>query len=101
MAEYTFSRENHRLSLKSFLRQIGKQKYPPMDEKEHSMTLQQSVEHQRLSGLDEFVYSIMQATKVPGLALAVVKGDEVILAQGFGKRNVAEDLSVTSQTLFA
>lgn len=65
------------------------------------MTVQQSVEQQRLADLDEFVQSVMQATKVPGLALAVIKGDEIILSRGFGKRNIAEDLDVTPQTLFA
>lgn len=64
------------------------------------MTLQQSVE-QQLADLDEFIPSVMQATKVPGLALAIIKGDEVILERGFGKRNIADDLDVTPQTLFA
>ena len=65
------------------------------------MTLQQSVEQQRLADIDEFVQSVLQETKVPGLALAVIKGDEVILARGFGKRSVAEGLDVTPHTLFA
>ncbi|HZR42111.1 MAG TPA: serine hydrolase [Ktedonobacteraceae bacterium] len=65
------------------------------------MTVQQSVEQQQLADLEEFVPSVMQKTKVPGLALAVIKGDQVILARGFGKRNLAEDLEVTAHTLFA
>ena len=65
------------------------------------MTLQQSIEAQALADLEPFVESVMQATKVPGLALAVVKGDEVIFARGFGKRNIAENLDVTPHTLFA
>lgn len=64
------------------------------------MTLQQSIE-QQLADLDEFIPSVMQATKVPGLALAIIKGDEVILERGFGKRNIADDLDVTPRTLFA
>jgi CubicO group peptidase (beta-lactamase class C family) len=65
------------------------------------MTIEQSIEQQKLADLEEFVTSVMQETKVPGLALAVTKGDEVILARGFGKRNIAEDLKVTPDTLFA
>ena len=65
------------------------------------MTLQQSIAQQQLADLEEFVPSVMQATKVPGLALGVIKGDEVILAKGFGKRDIAGDLEVTPHTLFA
>jgi CubicO group peptidase (beta-lactamase class C family) len=36
-----------------------------------------------------------------GLALSIVKDGEVLLPQGFGKRNVAEHLEVTPHTLFA
>jgi CubicO group peptidase (beta-lactamase class C family) len=43
----------------------------------------------------------MQATRVPGLALGVILGDEVILAKGFGKRDIASGLEVTPRTLFA
>ena len=65
------------------------------------MTLRQSVEQPQLTDLEEFIASVIQETKVPGLALAVIKGDEVILARGFGKRNIADDLDVTPHTLFA
>jgi CubicO group peptidase (beta-lactamase class C family) len=37
---------------------------------------------------------------VPGCAVVVVKGDEVVLAEGFGKRDVDSDLPVTADTLF-
>lgn len=47
-----------------------------------------------------FVHDIMQDWKIPGLAIAVVKDDEVLFSQGFGKRDVEGDLEVTPQTLF-
>ncbi len=53
-----------------------------------------------LQGFDDFVRTIMQAWNVQGLAIAIVKGDEVIFSQGFGKRDVAQSLDVTPQTLF-
>ena len=65
------------------------------------MTIQPDIAQQRLADLEAFVTSVMQETKVPGLALAVLTGDEVILARGFGKRSLAEDLDVTPHTLFA
>lgn len=65
------------------------------------MTLQQSIAQHRLADFEHFVPTVMQETKVPGLALAVILGDEVILARGFGKRDLADDLDVTPHTLFA
>ena len=53
-----------------------------------------------LQGFDDFVHTTMQSWNVQGLAVAVVKNGEVIFVQGFGKRNVAQNLDVTPQTLF-
>ncbi len=38
---------------------------------------------------------------VPGMAIAVVKDDEVILTQGFGVSNVEDETPVTPKTIFA
>jgi hypothetical protein len=54
----------------------------------------------QLQDFDEFVRTTMQDWKLPGLAIAIVKNGEVILSQGFGKRNIAQDLEVTPNTLF-
>lgn len=54
-----------------------------------------------LQGYPEFVERTMREWKVPGVAVAVVKDDEVVFARGFGKRDLAENLEVTPQTLFA
>ncbi|HEY6411572.1 MAG TPA: serine hydrolase, partial [Ktedonobacteraceae bacterium] len=54
----------------------------------------------RLQGFDDFVRAIMQDWSVPGLALTIIKDNEVIYAQGFGLRDAAQNLPVTSQTLF-
>ena len=54
----------------------------------------------QLRELDDFVRTVMQDWKVPGLALTVIKDNEVIYAQGFGQRDKTHDLSVTTQTLF-
>ena len=43
----------------------------------------------------------MQDWKVPGLAIAVVKDGAVVMAEGFGRRDVARGLAVTPRTLFA
>jgi CubicO group peptidase (beta-lactamase class C family) len=54
-----------------------------------------------LDGLDRYVEQSMKAWKVPGLAIAVVKGDRVILARGFGVRELGKAAPVTENTLFA
>jgi CubicO group peptidase (beta-lactamase class C family) len=72
-----------------------------VNEKEHAMT-----EHQlpdamtQLRGFDDFVHAVMQDWRVRGLAMTVIKENEIIYAQGFGQRDEAQDLPVTSQTLF-
>jgi CubicO group peptidase (beta-lactamase class C family) len=53
-----------------------------------------------LVGLADLVQGIMHDWHVPGLVLAVVKGDEVIFSQGFGTRDRAGGFAVTPHTLF-
>jgi CubicO group peptidase (beta-lactamase class C family) len=54
-----------------------------------------------LEGFDAFVEQALKGWKVPGVAVAVVKGDKVILLKGYGFRDVEKQLPVTPQTLFA
>ncbi len=54
----------------------------------------------QLQGLDDFVHTVMQDWRVPGLALSVIKDNAVIYEQGFGQRDKERGLPVTSQTLF-
>jgi CubicO group peptidase (beta-lactamase class C family) len=54
-----------------------------------------------LVGFDSWVNEAIHAWEVPGLAIAVVKNGEVILAEGYGLRDVDKKLPVTPQTLFA
>jgi CubicO group peptidase (beta-lactamase class C family) len=54
-----------------------------------------------LEGFDAFVESAMKSWAVPGLAVAIVKDGKVVLAKGYGLRNVQANLPVTADTLFA
>ena len=54
-----------------------------------------------LEGFDEVVAKGLAALKVPGVAIAVVKDKEVILAKGYGFRDVEGKLPVTADTLMA
>ncbi|MGE5345057.1 MAG: serine hydrolase, partial [Acidithiobacillales bacterium] len=54
-----------------------------------------------LAGWDEFVNRAIGEWKVPGLAMAIVRGDDVLLLKGYGLRDVERRLPVTPGTLFA
>jgi CubicO group peptidase (beta-lactamase class C family) len=54
-----------------------------------------------LRGLDAYVEQAMRAWSVPGLALAVVRGDSVILARGYGVREAGTTGRVDEHTMFA
>jgi len=53
-----------------------------------------------LGPVDDFVRAEMQRQKVPGVAVAVVRGGEVIAAQGYGLANVEHQVAVTPETIF-
>ncbi len=54
-----------------------------------------------LEGFKKFVIDSMEKWSVPGLAIAIFKEDRIILSEGFGLRNIRENLPVTPNTLFA
>lgn len=54
-----------------------------------------------MQGLNEFIDQAMREWKIPGLAIAIVKDSQIIFCEGFGKRDVEQNLIVTPQTLFA
>jgi len=56
---------------------------------------------QRLDLLVEQLEQQREALHVPGMAIAVVKDDEVVLAHGFGVSNIETKTPVTPETIFA
>lgn len=60
----------------------------------------QSVEP-HLDGFDAYMAEAMKDFKVPGAAVAVVEKGRIILAKGYGFRDVERQLPVTPRTLFA
>ena len=54
-----------------------------------------------LQGFGDFVKGALKDWKVPGCAVAVVSGDRVVLAEGYGLRDVKRNLPVTKDTIFA
>lgn len=53
------------------------------------------------AGFDAFVERAMSQWQVPGLAIGLIKDGKVLLAKGYGYRDVEKRLPVTSQTLMA
>lgn len=54
-----------------------------------------------LAGFDRQVVEAMKQWKVPGLAIAAVRGDSVVLAKGYGVRTLGDSTPVDGHTLFA
>jgi len=55
----------------------------------------------RLSDFDQYIQSAMQSWNCPGVAMAVVKGDQVLHRAVFGLRDVENNLPLTEDTRFA
>src|SRR5688572_10541182 len=52
-------------------------------------------------GLDRYLREALPQWQVPGLAIAVVKDSEVVLARGYGVRHLGRDEPVTADTVFS
>jgi CubicO group peptidase (beta-lactamase class C family) len=65
-----------------------------------TLPAQEKIKAPSLTNLRTIVGEMMKDWKIPGLGIALVKGGKVLLAEGFGLRNVERNLKVTPQTLF-
>ncbi|MBE0591875.1 MAG: beta-lactamase family protein, partial [Gemmatimonadales bacterium] len=54
-----------------------------------------------LTGLDAYVERVLRDWEAPGIAVAVVKDDRVVLERGYGTRQIGGREPVDAQTLFA
>jgi CubicO group peptidase (beta-lactamase class C family) len=59
-----------------------------------------AVTHDPLTGYADLIHEVMEDRGAPGLAVAVVRGDEIVLLEGFGYRDRAAELPVTPETAF-
>lgn len=55
----------------------------------------------RLTILEKRIEDERKKEHIPGLAIAVVKDDKIVLAKGFGQRDLESGQPVTGETLFA
>lgn len=54
-----------------------------------------------LAAFDSYIQKGMQDWKVPGLAVAIVKNDEIVFAKGYGVREYGTDKKVDAKTYFS
>ena len=54
-----------------------------------------------LKGIDAYILKAMKDWELPGLAVAIVKDDKVVLAKGYGLKEVGKNDPVDENTLFA
>jgi len=54
-----------------------------------------------LATFDAYVASSMQDFRVPGVAIAIIRNDSVILAKGYGVRKLGDAAPVDTKTMFA
>ena len=54
-----------------------------------------------LQGFDDYVNRAIKDWEVPGVAIAVVKDDKIVLAKGYGVRELGKTDPVTANTVFA
>ena len=54
-----------------------------------------------LQGFDEYVNKSLKDWEVPGVGIAIVKGDKVVLAKGYGVRKLGDPTPVDERTIFA
>ena len=60
-----------------------------------------SAQNGSLNGFDDYVNKAMKEWEVPGLAVAIIKGDQIVLAKGYGVRKIGDPAPVDERTLFA
>jgi len=54
-----------------------------------------------LNGFDDYVNKALREWEVPGLAIAIIKDDRIVLAKGYGVRKLGDPTPVNERTLFA
>lgn len=55
---------------------------------------------ERLKGLEQKLETILEVTKAPGFSIAIVEGDKIIYASGFGYRDYDNKIPADANTLY-
>src|SRR5260370_25425382 len=50
---------------------------------------------------DDYINKALKDWDVPGLAIAIVKNDQIVFAKGYGVRKLGESTAIDEKTMFA
>jgi CubicO group peptidase (beta-lactamase class C family) len=53
-----------------------------------------------VADVDRVARAQMESLQVPGMAVAVIRGDQLLLAKGYGLANIEQRIAVTPETMF-
>jgi len=56
--------------------------------------------YKNLTALKDSIQKILKETKTPGAGVVMVSGDETIMAEGFGKADIENNIDVNENTMF-
>jgi CubicO group peptidase (beta-lactamase class C family) len=65
------------------------------------VSLSFSQSDKRLKGIEKQFNSVLESTKAPGFAVAIIEGDKVVYAKGFGYADYENKIEADANTLFA
>jgi CubicO group peptidase (beta-lactamase class C family) len=65
------------------------------------MTQDQNALDLKFSKLETFIFEKLSDTKLPGLSMALLRGDEILWKRGFGFRDLSYGVAVTPYTLYS
>jgi CubicO group peptidase (beta-lactamase class C family) len=54
-----------------------------------------------LAGFDDYVNKAIKDWEVPGVAIAIIKDDKIVMARGYGVKKLGDPAAVDERTLFA
>jgi CubicO group peptidase (beta-lactamase class C family) len=63
-----------------------------------ALSADETVPRKELADIDTVIERALETFKVPGLAVAVVVGDDVVLSKGYGLRDVEKKLPMAAET---
>ena len=64
------------------------------------MSMTAAAQQPSFQELDHYIVSAMHDAEVPGLSIAVVKGDAVVFAKGYEVRKLGDNAPVNGHTIF-
>jgi CubicO group peptidase (beta-lactamase class C family) len=65
-----------------------------------SLRAQGSIDAQRLDSVSRYVESEMQRLHIPGMSVAILRGDSIVMARGFGYANVELRVPASDSTIY-